>query len=159
MKIYCLVYIDTKFINVKGEGTCDVNSSCHSYFFYVKDMWKHSDINPPTVVTFCMQSTPTVYIVLACMVIQFFIYFIECVHLIHLSTAEYMEEGRLWWALSESWNFYLTHQLNRTYVDTLGGRLDGVPSYPVIQRNTIEQQAGKRKPYSPILIFPSQVRN
>jgi len=30
---------------------------------------------------------------------------------------------------SGSWNFYLMHQLNGTYVDTLGGRLDGVPSY------------------------------
>jgi len=93
------------------------------------------------------------------MVIQFFIYFIEYVHLLHLSTTECMEEGWLWHALSESWNFYLTHQLNEIYVDTLGGRLDSVPSYPVIQRNTIEQQAGKRKPYSPVLVFPSQVRN
>ena len=87
MEIYCLVSIDSKFINVKGQGTCDVNFSCHSNFFYVKDTWKHSDVNPPTVVTFCMLSTPTVYIVLACMVIQFFIYFIEYVNLLHLSTA------------------------------------------------------------------------
>ena len=75
MEIYCLVSIDSKFINVKGEGTCDVN--------------------PPTVVTFCMESTHTVYIVLTCMVIQFFIHFIECVHLLHLSTAECMEKGWL----------------------------------------------------------------
>ena len=40
-----------------------------------------------------MQSTPTIYIVLACMFIQFFVYFIEYVHLLHLSTA--MEEDRL----------------------------------------------------------------
>ena len=86
-------------------------------------------------------------------------YFIEYIQLLDLSTAECTEEGQLWRDSSEPWNFYLTHQLNRTYVDTLGGRLDGVPSYPVIQRNTIEQQAGKRKPYSPVLVFPSQVQN
>jgi len=37
------------------------------------------------------------------------------------------EEGWLWCASSEPWNFYLMHQLNRTYVDTLGGRRFGVP--------------------------------
>ena len=37
------------------------------------------------------------------------------------------EEGWLWRASSKPWNFYLTHQLNRTYVDTLGGRRFGVP--------------------------------
>jgi hypothetical protein len=30
---------------------------------------------------------------------------------------------------SEPWNLYLTHHLNEAYVDTLGDRLDGVPSY------------------------------
>ena len=30
---------------------------------------------------------------------------------------------------SEPWNFYLTHQIKRTYVDSLGGRRFGVPSY------------------------------
>jgi hypothetical protein len=30
---------------------------------------------------------------------------------------------------SESWNIYLTHPLNKAYVDTLGGRLGGAASY------------------------------
>ena len=30
---------------------------------------------------------------------------------------------------SEPWNFYLMHQIKRTYVDTLRGRRFGVPSY------------------------------
>ena len=63
------------------------------------------------------------------MAIQFFIYFIECVHLLHLSTAECMEKGWLWRASSESWNFYLMHQLNRTYVDTLEDCRFDVPLY------------------------------
>jgi hypothetical protein len=60
------------------------------------------------------------------MAIQFSIHFIECVHLLHPSTAE---EGWLCRTSSESWNFYLTHQLNEAYVDTVGGRLGGAASY------------------------------
>ena len=35
------------------------------------------------------------HLVLACMVIQFFIYFIKCVHLLHLSIAECTEKDWL----------------------------------------------------------------
>jgi len=78
------------------------------------------------------------------MVIQFFIYFIEYVHLLHLSTAECMEEGWLWCTSSELWNFYLTHQLNKIYVDTPRGRLDGVPSYLKLERRN-EKSIGNWK--------------
>ena len=42
-------------------------------------------------------------------------------------STERMHEGWLGRASSEPWNFYLTHQLKRTYVDTLGGRRFGAP--------------------------------